>query len=297
MQPPALTVTVLICSNRPGQSRPAVESVLANTYPRLDLLVVAQGGDWAATDLAVLADDPRLRILKDGGGGLSRARNLGLSAATGDIIVFTDDDCLVAPDWIEAHVALYEERPELAFVFGKVDPPVGSWERDTVPTFDPSAERGSARNTGAIVLGMGANMSMRRSTVRDVGLFDEQLGAGGNLASGEDLDYALRVAATGLLVIADSRPCVIHQGGTRSHGAEAHQLWHRDGVGFGAVAVKRLRAGDWKGALRVARFVSDLARQSLANLAARRTPSGARMASTLLVGALTGAFKALQKSS
>ena len=250
---------------------------------------MAQGGDWAAGDLAELATDPRVRIVNDPGRGVSRARNIALRTIIGDIILFTDDDCIVASDWVEQHLAVYDDHPEAALVFGKVLPPANyAVEQGFVPTFDPAVEKGRLRSSGRVVLGMAANMSFRRSTVDRVGLFC------GVLPSGEDTDYALRVAAAGLVTLADSRPSVIHEGGTRPHGAESRQLWHRDGFGLGAVAAKRARAGDWQGALRLVLFMSGLGGEAVAKLATGCSPSGARMAAGIIAGAVQGAVKTLR---
>jgi glycosyltransferase involved in cell wall biosynthesis len=108
------TVSVVICTNRPGGLAAAVESVLANEGPPFELLVVAQGEDstWAYDALTVLPDrfrdDPRLRIVHDRNRGLSRARNAALREAVGELILFTDDDCIVAPDWVASHVTCYQ---------------------------------------------------------------------------------------------------------------------------------------------------------------------------------------------
>jgi GT2 family glycosyltransferase len=250
-------------------------------------VIVAQGGDWAAADLAELGTDPRVRIVNDPGRGVSRARNIALRTSTGDIILFTDDDCIVAYDWVEQHLAVYDDHPEAALVFGRVLPPTNYVvEQGFVPTFDPTVEKG--RSSGRVVLGMAANMSVRRSTVDRVGLFC------GVLASSEDTDYALRVAAAGLVTLADSRPSVIHEGGTRPRGTDSRQLWHRDGFGLGAVAAKRARAGDWQGAMRLVLFISGLGGKAVAKLATRRSPSGARMAVGIIAGAVHGAVKTLR---
>jgi GT2 family glycosyltransferase len=285
-------ISVAICTNRPGQLKPAVESVLANPYLRHELVIVVQGGDWAAAHLAELATDPRVRIVNDPGWGVSRARNVALRTITGDIVLFTDDDCIVASDWVEQHLAVYDDHPEAALVFGRVLPPTNhAIEQGFVPTFDPAVEKGRLRSSGRVVLGMAANMSFRRSTVDRVGLFCE------GLPCGEDTDYALRVAASGLVTLADSRPSVIHEGGTRPRGTDSRQLWQRDGFGFGAVTAKRAREGDWQGALRLVLFMSGLGGDAVAKLATRRSPSGARMAAAMIAGAVQGAVKTLRTTA
>jgi hypothetical protein len=157
-----------------------------------------------------------------------------------------------------------------------------------VPTFDPLAAKGTPRNSRGIVLGMGANMSLRRACLEQVGLFDESLGVGGPLRSGEDSELSLRLSGAGLLVIADRRPVVVHEGGLRRYGPEARQQWWRDGVGVGAVGAKRLRAGDLHGAAAVLTSFNTLYLHAARALAAGRRPVGLRAAATMSVAALQG---------
>jgi GT2 family glycosyltransferase len=249
------TVSVVICTNRPTGLAAAVESVLANEAPPFELLVVAQGEEaaWAREALAVLPDrfrdDPRLRIVHDPNRGLSRARNVALKDARGELILFTDDDCIVAPNWVAAHIACFRERPDVMLVYATVTPP--DWytgAEGMVPTFDPASSRNMARERPGIVFGMGANMSARRTLFDRIGPFDELLGVGATLMSAEDLDLSLRAFSAGLAIHADHRPVVVHAGGVRALGQESRQLWKRDGVGLGAAVAKSIRINQWRAA-------------------------------------------------
>lgn len=292
-----LTVSVVICSNRPGSLQAAVASVLANAAPPFELLIVAQGGDpeWAGRDLVAFRDDARLRIVYDPGRGLSRARNIGLLATTGEVILFTDDDCTVATDWIAEHLRLYRERPEAMMVFGTVAPPPYDPSTGMVPTFDPVSAAGTVRLRGRIALGMGANMSVRRALVDRVGSFDELLGAGAPLHSCEDFDMALRATAAGSLVVADAGPVVIHAGGVRSAGPETRTLWQRDGFGLGALTAKQLRVRHWAGAGALASFVGGMALESGLRVLRGRRPFGLAMAACLLKGGARGIVRGLRQ--
>jgi GT2 family glycosyltransferase len=296
-----LTVSVVICSNRPAGLAAAVESVLMNDSP-FELVVVAQGADaaWAGLALAELAEtsrhDPRLRIVHDPGRGLSRARNVGVRETTGDLLLFTDDDCLVAPDWVASHVACYRERPETMLVYGKVVPPVGYTGADGfVPTFEPGPRGDAFRLRGGLVLGIGANMSMRRALLDRVGPFDEVLGAGGPLVSAEDMDIALRAFAAKQVSVADSRPLVIHEGGVRPRGRESRRLWQRDGIGLGAVVAKAMRAGHWRAAAGPVDVLVGMWRDAVVKIVNRRRPFGLAMIGVLTLGSLDGFARGLRQ--
>lgn len=75
-----------------------VESILAQTYRDLELILVDDGStDGSLALCRSLADsDPRVAVLPLENGGVSRARNAGLDAATGDYVAFVDSD-----DWLD----------------------------------------------------------------------------------------------------------------------------------------------------------------------------------------------------
>ncbi len=52
--------------------------------------------------------------------GLSKAYNNGISRSTGEIIVFTDDDCIVEPDWITTIVDAFGSEPDGDLLYGRV---------------------------------------------------------------------------------------------------------------------------------------------------------------------------------
>ena len=296
------TVSVAICTNRPASLAAAVESVLANAAPPFELLVIAQGtdADWAREALAVLPEqlrnDPRLRIVHDPRRGVSRARNLAVKEAAGELILFTDDDCVVAADWVAAHVACYRERPDIALIFGMVNPP--AWytgAEGMVPTFDPSSNRNMARVRRGIVFGMNANMSVRRALFEQVGPFDELLGVGAPLESAEDLDLSLRTYAAGLITHADHRPVVVHAGGVRGLGRESRKLWQRDGVGLGAAVAKALRSGQLRAASAPLSVLVSMWRDALVKVARGQRPFGLTMTGMVTYGAVDGFARGLRQ--
>lgn len=118
-----LTVSVVIpCRNRSAQLRESVRSVLEQTRPPDEVIVV---DDASHDDLArALSDTPtgttRLRVLRnDRPRGANAARNSGVAAATGGLVAFQDSDDVWLPDKLERQLAAFDAagRPGNALVY------------------------------------------------------------------------------------------------------------------------------------------------------------------------------------
>ena len=83
-----------------------------------ELIVVDNGsGDDTAFVVASFAAHLPVRLVREDAAGLSNARNTAVHAALGDYVVWTDDDCIVDPQFLSAYAAAFREHPT-AVVFG-----------------------------------------------------------------------------------------------------------------------------------------------------------------------------------
>jgi hypothetical protein len=88
-----LISVVMPAWNRADRIAAAIRSVLAQSHAKFELLVVDDGStDGTAEIAAAFTSDPRVRLIKGAHGGVSAARNLGLDAATGEIVAYLDSD-------------------------------------------------------------------------------------------------------------------------------------------------------------------------------------------------------------
>ena len=100
---PLISVIVPVYNTRPYLKR-CVESLLAQTWPRLEIILVDDGspdGAGAVCD-AYAARDPRVRVIHQENRGLAAARNAGLAAAEGELIAWTDSDDWMLPGMLTA---------------------------------------------------------------------------------------------------------------------------------------------------------------------------------------------------
>src|SRR3954447_21168069 len=129
---------------------------------------------------------PAGRVVRTGGGGPARARNLGWRTARSPWIAFLDDDVVPDPDWYEALDRDLDGLPaDVAGSQGRVRVPLPAERRPA------DGERGTAGlATSAWIT---ADLAYRRSALAAVGCFDERFPR----AFREDSDLALRVMARG----------------------------------------------------------------------------------------------------
>jgi glycosyltransferase involved in cell wall biosynthesis len=122
--PPRDPIVSVVMAVRDGAAfvSEAVESVLGQTFDDFELIVVDDGStDRTPEILAALASrDGRIRLLRQEGGGVSRARNLGCAEARGRFLAILDADDVAMPRRLELQVPALESQPDLAVVGGAV---------------------------------------------------------------------------------------------------------------------------------------------------------------------------------
>ncbi len=200
MDTPRFSV-VIPTYNRKGWLRRCLEAVTQQDYPDYEIIVV-DDGSIDGTEEMVRREFPQVCCLRqEPNRGPAAARNRGIEVATGEIVAFTDDDCLVPRDWLYRLWDGFRRYPHVAGVGGFQDPP----EELLGTNIIARAERlrrlrrwgAQARIEvlgGAEVPGLGTNnVAYRRSVLLELGGFDE----GFPVAAGEDADLKLRVAQAG----------------------------------------------------------------------------------------------------
>jgi glycosyltransferase involved in cell wall biosynthesis len=94
----------------------AIDSALAQTYPRVEVIVVDDGSTDNSREVIAGYGD-RVKALFKENGGQASAFNAGFAAAKGDIICFLDADDLFKPGKVEHVVGILEENPNLGWCF------------------------------------------------------------------------------------------------------------------------------------------------------------------------------------
>lgn len=244
------SVSALVCtSNRPESLLRAVRSLLSAPQADLELIVIDQSsGPESQRALGDAIADPRLRYVPFQRRGKGAALNEGLRQARAGIVVCTDDDCEVGPDWIGAMAKTLIVQPTAAVAFCSIVAPPCDWTIGYVPTYECRGNRllRSLLDTCS-GHGMGAGMALRRDVVLGWGGFDEQVGPGARFPSGDDWDIAHRALLKGWHVYETADLTVLHHGFRTLDQGRVHM--HRDWLAIGGVCAKPIRAGYGSGVL------------------------------------------------
>ena len=97
----------------------AIESVLAQTHPRIELIVVDDGSTDESGRIAEAYGDP-VRCIRQENGGMAAARNRAIPEARGSYFSFLDADDRFPPDKLRSQLAVFDAQPELDVVYGHV---------------------------------------------------------------------------------------------------------------------------------------------------------------------------------
>lgn len=122
-----------------------------------------------------------LRVLRGAGAGPARAREQGWRTGNGDVVLFTDDDTVPDPGWVEAACAFLADHPD----HGGVEGPIHSTPYDPLYALSVLSARPGAFYT--------ANVAYRRRALEQVGGFHVEF----PFPHCEDLDLAFRVERLG----------------------------------------------------------------------------------------------------
>jgi GT2 family glycosyltransferase len=208
-------VTVVVATRSRGDSviRTA-RTILTNDYPTFELRVVDQSDDdRTETSLRQYLADARVHYVRVDTKGLSSARNAGIADAQGEIIAITDDDCEVSSNWLRELVAAFVADSRIGIVFGNVVPGPHDSRAGFIPAYireEPFLAR--CIDEKHEVDGVGACMGLRRSVWKDLGGFDQMLGAGAPLRANSEGDLVIRALQSGYFVYETPAVQVIHHG-------------------------------------------------------------------------------------
>ncbi len=198
--PDPASASVVVCSyslERYDQLLACVASVRAQLRRHDELIVVVDHNP--ALFGTASADLPDVRVVASRfERGLSGARNTGVLAATGAVVLFLDDDAVAEPDWLDGLMAPFADP----FVLGTAGGVEAAWQTGRPAWFPREFDwvvgcsyRGLPESVAQVRNPIGASMSFRRHVLVETGLFRTGVGrVGANLAGCEETELSIRAA-------------------------------------------------------------------------------------------------------
>jgi len=219
------TISVVICTRgRPDELALCLEALCRQHLPPFEIIVVDNAPLDGTTERLVRERFSNCRYLQEPLPGLDRARNLGIEAAVGELVVFTDDDVIPEPGWLSAVASVFARQPHVMAVTGLVLPAAldtpAQLQFERYSGFGRGCQRQWFTAGGRFTprldhhnagrFGTGANMAFRRRLLREIGLFDPALDVGTATGGGGDIEMFFRVLQAGFTLVYEPAAVVRH---------------------------------------------------------------------------------------
>lgn len=193
------TIAVVICtssSDRLPLLGRCLASLMTGDVAPDELLLVVDGQDSLKLEVAgILPAGVRLLLAEQP--GLSAARNVGLAAATSNLVAFVDDDAHVDPHWLSSLQAAFSSDEMILGVGGPVLPDWAAdrrWMCDELLWVVGCTYGGHRADAGAIRNPIGCNMAFRRQALLEAGGFSTSFGKRGDaLQTCDETELGLRL--------------------------------------------------------------------------------------------------------
>jgi GT2 family glycosyltransferase len=182
-------VSVVVCTYNGARTlEQCLRSLQSLDYPDYEVIVVDDGS--ADNTREILAHFPEVKVIRQPNRGLSAARNIGLHAAAGEVVAYTDSDCFADADWL-THLVSQLERSGAAAVGGPNLTPDDGWLAACVAA-SPGQPTHVLESDQVAEHIPGCNMAFRREALLAINGFDPLY-----RKAGDDVDVCWRLQQSG----------------------------------------------------------------------------------------------------
>ena len=197
-----MRATIQLCTyNRAHLLERVLDACFEQTVPAdaYEVVLVNDGSNDRTPEVIAAARQRatcRFEVIDQANSGLAKGRNAGIARATGERIIFIDDDVLPLPNFVEEHVRSHDEHPKAIVRGGAIN--VESFEDLPPPVW-------SIRNYSGNYFWT-TNVSVPLVTIRAIGGFNETFAEYG----WEDIDVGLRLRFGGVKAVFNPKALVYH---------------------------------------------------------------------------------------
>jgi glycosyltransferase involved in cell wall biosynthesis len=210
--------------------RDLLDSLMKLEYDEEKLEIIFVDG-YSVDGTQEIIEEYPFELIAEEGKGLNAARNTGIRHTKGEIVAFTDGDCVVPPNWVTSIAKNFKE-PGISFVGGMVK---GYHESDFISTYmdetyfqvKPGFKgRQVVQELYLLNFPAGCNMAFRRDALEKIDFFDERIDHGF-----DDLLPVEELSDRGFSLVLDPDVLVYHQHRTNLHALlKQHYNYGRGGT-------------------------------------------------------------------
>lgn len=279
---------ILTSQNRPDVLDRFINSLVnQKTKYKIELIFINQGS-YDPFAYIKIPDFINFHLIKSDRLSLSKARNLGLKNVSGDIVGFPDDDCWYDENLLERVFNFFDKNKTIDVLCANVFDP----DRNIIYGNRPIGVQKRVHFHNLFILPISVGIFCRVSALKLVGLnFDELLGVGAPIGSGEETELMMRFLDQKLQIEYDGDIQVFHP--VSDYIESDYLKFYQYGFGFGYLNAKILRRGHFSVLLH---FFEMLARSILGCILYVHKPSKRRVYWFRFCGILKGSAVGISRS-
>lgn len=171
-------------------------------YPDYEVVLVDDGSTDDTQE--IVGRHPWVRVIRQENKGLSVARNVGARASVGDVIVYTDSDCMADPDWLYYLIGTLLSGDYAGVGGPNISPPAENWVQACVAAAPGGPSHVLLTDVVAEHI-PGCNMAFHRWAFEQVGGFDPEY-----RKAGDDVDFCWRLQQSGGVIAFSPSAIVWH---------------------------------------------------------------------------------------
>ncbi len=209
VEDPTISIIVPV-RNSARTIRDLLDSLMKLEYDRERLEIIVVDGNSTDGTRKIVEEYP-VKLVDEEGRGLNAARNTGIKWSSGEVLAYTDGDCVVSPNWAKSLARNFRD-PSVSFVGGLVkgydtENPLSIYMDETFFQVKPGFNwRREATDIHLLEFPAGCNMAFRHRALEKIDYFDERIEYGF-----DDLHPVEKLGSRGFRIVLDPAVTVHHQ--------------------------------------------------------------------------------------